>query len=66
MAGLGEAKDYDELVLATGSAPFVPPVKGLSPSEVSGIFLYRTIEDMESLAGFLGEIFVGGGWVDEI
>jgi len=41
--------DYDELVLATGSAPFVPPVKGLSPSEGSGIFLYRTIEDMDGI-----------------
>eukprot|EP00434_Breviolum_minutum_P006989 symbB.v1.2.006166.t1/scaffold366.1/size218977/8 len=41
--------DYDELVLATGSAPFVPPVKGLSPLKVSGIFLYRTIEDMDGI-----------------
>ena len=64
MACLGEAKDYDELVLATGSAPFVPPVKGLNPSEVSGIFLYRTIEDMESLPGFFGEFLLEvGGWM---
>ena len=32
--------DYDELVLATGSSPFVPPVPGLATS-TPGIFLYR-------------------------
>ncbi|CAE7842611.1 nasD, partial [Symbiodinium microadriaticum] len=40
--------DYDELVLATGSSPFVPPVPGLETS-TPGIFLYRTIEDMDAI-----------------
>ena len=41
------SQEYDELVLATGSSPFVPPVAGLNTS-IPGIFLYRTIEDMDA------------------
>ena len=37
---------YDHLVLATGSAPFVPPVPGI---EKTGVFVYRTIEDLEGI-----------------
>ncbi len=37
---------YDTLVLATGSYPFVPPVPG---RERPGCFVYRTIEDLESI-----------------
>jgi len=40
--------EYDELVLATGSSPFVPPISGLKTS-IPGIFLYRTIEDMDAI-----------------
>jgi NADPH-dependent 2,4-dienoyl-CoA reductase/sulfur reductase-like enzyme len=36
------------LVLATGSSPFVPPLAGLKTS-TPGIFVYRTIEDMDAL-----------------
>jgi nitrite reductase (NADH) large subunit len=32
---------YDVIVLATGSAPFVPPVPGI---DKRGVFLYRTTE----------------------
>jgi nitrite reductase (NADH) large subunit len=35
---------YDYLVLATGSAPFVPNIQGV---EKDGVFVYRTIEDLE-------------------
>ncbi len=38
--------EYDKLVLATGSLPFVPPVPGINKS---GIFVYRTIEDLERM-----------------
>ena len=39
----GEVIAYDELVLATGAAPFVPPVPG---HDLEGCFVYRTIEDL--------------------
>ncbi|WP_369367193.1 nitrite reductase large subunit NirB [Streptomyces sp. CG4] len=39
----GQVFDYDVLVLATGSYPFVPPVPG---KDAVGCFVYRTIEDL--------------------
>ncbi|MGI5375227.1 nitrite reductase large subunit NirB [Streptomyces sp. CA-251387] len=39
----GEVFDYDTLVLATGSYPFVPPVPN---KDATGCFVYRTIEDL--------------------
>lgn len=43
----GAVLDYDELVLATGAAPFVPPVPG---TDLRNVFVYRTIEDLEAIA----------------
>ncbi|HMH21236.1 MAG TPA: nitrite reductase large subunit NirB, partial [Puia sp.] len=34
---------YDHLVLATGSAAYVPPISG---TDKDGVFVYRTIEDL--------------------
>jgi nitrite reductase (NADH) large subunit len=42
----GEDLHYDELVLATGAAPFVPPVPG---HDLANVFVYRTIEDLEAI-----------------
>lgn len=42
----GEDLHYDELVLATGAAPFVPPVPG---ADLDNVFVYRTIEDLEGI-----------------
>jgi nitrite reductase (NADH) large subunit len=42
----GSRIDYDELVLATGSYPFVPPVPG---KDAAGCFVYRTVEDITML-----------------
>ncbi len=58
----GEVLSYDALVLATGAAPFVPPVEG---RDLDGCFVYRTIEDLEairaaSLTATRG-VVVGGG-----
>eukprot|EP00820_Chromera_velia_P027916 Cvel_11327.t1-p1 / transcript=Cvel_11327.t1 / gene=Cvel_11327 / organism=Chromera_velia_CCMP2878 / gene_product=Nitrite reductase [NAD(P)H] large subunit, putative / transcript_product=Nitrite reductase [NAD(P)H] large subunit, putative / location=Cvel_scaffold709:10554-20969(+) / protein_length=1103 / sequence_SO=supercontig / SO=protein_coding / is_pseudo=false len=39
---------YDFLVFATGSYAFVRPTPGLSP-QTPGVFVYRTIEDMEAI-----------------
>src|SRR5258705_8986587 len=41
--------EYDTLVLATGSSPFVPPVPG---RELAGCFVYRTIDDLEALSAY--------------
>lgn len=35
---------YDDVVLATGSKPFVPPTPGLDLA-IPGVCLYRTIDD---------------------
>ena len=45
--------NYDFLVLATGSAPFVPPIKGV---EKKGVFVYRTIEDLEAMLSYADKI----------
>ncbi|HWJ81789.1 MAG TPA: nitrite reductase large subunit NirB [Nocardioides sp.] len=42
----GEDLHYDELVLATGAAPFVPPVPG---KDLANVFVYRTIEDLDAI-----------------
>ncbi|MUL40649.1 nitrite reductase large subunit [Streptomonospora sp. PA3] len=42
----GRTLAYDALVLATGSAPFVPPVPG---RDLPGCHVYRTIEDLEAI-----------------
>jgi len=42
----GETLQYDKLVLATGSYPFVPPLPGKDRRDT---FVYRTIEDLEAM-----------------
>ncbi|MGP9537253.1 nitrite reductase large subunit NirB [Brachybacterium sp. AOP43-C2-M15] len=42
----GAVHSYDHLVLATGSSAARPPVEG---AELPGCFVYRTLEDVESL-----------------
>lgn len=58
----GETVSYDALVLATGSAPFVPPVPGV---QKDGIFVYRTIEDLEAIMTWGNRatkaVVIGGG-----
>ncbi|MCY2964455.1 MAG: nitrite reductase large subunit NirB, partial [Planctomycetota bacterium] len=53
---------YDAVVLATGSYPFVPPVPGV---ELLGVFVYRTIEDLERIIAHAGKskraAVIGGG-----
>ncbi len=40
----GVVANYDVLIFATGSAAFVPPIPGV---EKDGVFVYRTIEDLD-------------------
>jgi nitrite reductase (NADH) large subunit len=42
----GRRVAYDALVLATGSAPFVPPVPG---RDLPGCFVYRTLDDLDAI-----------------
>ena len=42
----GLIEKYDYLIIATGSSPFVPNIAGI---EKEGVFVYRTIEDLEKM-----------------
>ncbi len=58
----GTVVEYDALVLATGSYPFVPPIPG---NELPGCFVYRTIDDLvairDAATGKRVGAVVGGG-----
>mmetsp|Transcript_29941 Transcript_29941/g.49701 ORF Transcript_29941/g.49701 Transcript_29941/m.49701 type:complete len:1117 (+) Transcript_29941:245-3595(+) len=60
----GKTIPYDACVLATGSFPFVPPIPG---KQRPGVFVYRTIEDLESMLAYAKEhnvqsaAVIGGG-----
>ncbi len=55
---------YDYLVMATGSRPFVPPFEGAS---LPGVFVYRTIEDLEAIRNYSKQAktaaVLGGGFL---
>jgi len=58
----GRCFSYDKLVLATGSYPFVPPIKG---SERKECLTYRTIDDLGEIKAQAKDskvgVVVGGG-----
>jgi nitrite reductase (NADH) large subunit len=58
----GRVVSYDELVLATGSSPFVPPIAG---AEGPGAAVYRTVEDLGAIIdgadGAQRGVVIGGG-----
>lgn len=58
----GRTLPYDVLILATGSAPFVPSIPGV---EKNGVCLYRNIEDLERIAHWAKKskkgAVIGGG-----
>lgn len=53
---------YDQLVFATGSYPFVPPMPG---SERKNVFVYRTLDDLSQIkqacVGAKTDAVIGGG-----
>ena len=53
---------YDKLILATGSRPFVPQIPG---TDKYGVFVFRTLEDLASIAKFAKSsktaVVIGGG-----
>ncbi len=58
----GRSVTYDALVLATGSAPFVPVLPGTT---LPGVFVYRTIEDLDAIRAWSARAgsaaVIGGG-----
>jgi len=52
----GAVIKYDYLVLATGSSPFVPNIEGI---EKDGVFVYRTIEDLELIKNYAANAKIG-------
>lgn len=58
----GTVESYDKLIFATGSAPFVPPIKGI---EKDGVIVYRTIEDLDEILAYAKKskrgAVIGGG-----
>ncbi|MGH3379010.1 MAG: FAD-dependent oxidoreductase [Actinoallomurus sp.] len=58
----GSSTPYDTLVLATGSAPVVPPLAGLG---AEGVVVFRTIEDCQAILRHAenarSAVVVGGG-----
>lgn len=54
---LEKIHQYDYLVLATGSAAFVPPIDGV---DKEGVFVYRTIEDLDAIMAYAKKIKQNG------
>ena len=50
----GTTVDYDALVLATGSRPWLPPIEGLTQDDgtpAPGVVTFRTLDDCERILG---------------
>jgi nitrite reductase (NADH) large subunit len=56
LSSSGEWIRFDNVVLATGSAPFVPPIPGVNKQ---GVFVYRTIEDLVAIREYAKTAKVG-------
>ncbi len=58
----GDSFEYDKLILATGSYPFVPPIPG---GDVEHSLVYRTIDDLEAIQASADVskvgVVIGGG-----
>jgi nitrite reductase (NADH) large subunit len=58
----GQRLEYDRVVLATGSYPFVPSIPG---SDRPGCFVYRTLDDLDAIRSASGNaksgVVIGGG-----
>jgi len=58
----GKTVDYDRLILATGSAPFIPPVQGV---DLKGVLTFRDIYDVNTMIEYCGSktnaVVIGGG-----
>ena len=64
----GCVEPYDQLVIATGSTPFVPPLEGLvtdTGQYRNGVFVFRTLDDCSAIrdyaTGARRAVVIGGG-----
>ncbi|MEU2154199.1 FAD-dependent oxidoreductase [Streptomyces sp. NPDC019396] len=61
----GSAVEYDRLVLATGSNPVLPPLRGTSGGLPEGVHPFRTLDDCLALAALARTgtraVVIGGG-----
>jgi nitrite reductase (NADH) large subunit len=64
----GSVTPYDKLVIATGSRPFVPPIKGAHVAGRGyhqGVFVFRTIDDIRAMVRYARDheraVVIGGG-----
>jgi nitrite reductase (NADH) large subunit len=64
----GQITEYDKLLIATGSRPFVPPMEGLETPDGEtkhGVFVFRTLDDCHKIAGYATKCrkaaVIGGG-----
>lgn len=58
----GSVTEYDKLLIATGSAPFVPPINGV---DKDGVYCFRNMDDTKALLERarpgLKAVVIGGG-----
>lgn len=58
----GIVVNYDRLILATGSKPFIPPIKG---SDLKGVLSFRDIYDVNTMLDYCknkkNAVVIGGG-----
>ncbi|ENU30181.1 nitrite reductase small subunit NirD [Acinetobacter sp. NIPH 1852] len=58
----GESVDYDRLIIATGSSPFIPPVQGV---DLKGVISFRDIYDVNTMINYAeskkNAVVIGGG-----
>ncbi len=59
----GMIADYDKLLIATGSSPFILPIPG---NELPGVLSYRDLDDVQAMMiaaeqGWKNAVIIGGG-----
>ncbi|MGH8013696.1 MAG: FAD-dependent oxidoreductase [Candidatus Binataceae bacterium] len=64
----GSWRQYDKLIIATGSRPLIPPIAGLKKNNGEhkpGIFVFRTLDDCQKIAEYAAKCrraaVIGGG-----